>query len=193
MHYSLYIHLCVYVHVQHQRINYCSSVTFSGYCFRIISATVANFLVKAASDYYYYITAGNEWVFGQWLHVIFTWKSGQGIRGYLNGCDMDPGGDKGYATSKPRSIDVIGSYPFSVGSGRLEDQKFQGTIDELYIWYERLNPRQIWQLYTQGGKKPWWSDPLDLNTWLQSLAITRPLANWKENFVETGWFDQHYD
>ena len=108
-------------------------------------------MIKSANDYYYYEANGGEWLPDRWLHVIFTWKSGEGIRLYLNGCDMDPDGDKSYASNKPRLEVVSESYPIKVGAGMTAHPKYDGITDELYVWYEKWSPRQIWQFYLQGG------------------------------------------
>ena len=107
---------------------------------------------KWETRYDYYDTNRGDWVSGQWLHLTFIWKAGEGIRAYLNGCDMDPGNNKGYANSQPRSKNVTAWYPFKVGSGitGFEDADAT-TIDELHIWYKTLSPLQIWQIYIQGG------------------------------------------
>ena len=112
-------------------------------------------MIKSANDYYYYETTQDEWDYGQWLHVVITWTLGDGITVYLNGCDMDPDGDKRYAYSMQRTDPASRRYTFKVGSGRVFDKNFKGIIDELYIWYESLTPRQIWKLYIQGGTMPW--------------------------------------
>ena len=110
---------------------------------------------KWASKYDYYSAGGGEWVSGQWLHLIFTWKAGDGIRGYLNGCDMDPYGDKGYAYSNSRSEDPTERYHLKVGSGIAGWEDTDGTtVDELFIWYKRLSPLQVWKFYIQGGTMP---------------------------------------
>ena len=65
---------------------------------------------------------------------------------------MDPGGNKVYAFSRPRSKNVTAWYPFKVGSGIDGFEDADGTtIDELHIWYEVLSPLQAWQFYIQGG------------------------------------------
>ena len=64
---------------------------------------------KWTAGYDYYYATGGEWVSGQWLHLMFTWKSGERISAYLNGCNMDSDGTKGYAYSSSRSEYVISS------------------------------------------------------------------------------------
>ena len=87
---------------------------------------------------------------------MFTWKVGDDIRGFLNGCDMDPDDTKGYAYWVSRSEDVTDQYSFKVGSGINDWEDADGTtVDELCIWYQRLSPLQVWQFYIQGGTVPW--------------------------------------
>ena len=131
---------------------------FPGYYVRFTSANKMKISAKWETDYDYYINKRGEWVSDQWLHLIFTWKAGEGITVYLNGCDMDPNGSMGYAYSTPRGTTVTHWYPFRVGSGITDVSNWQDadgtTIDELYIWQEVLSPLQIWELYIQGGTMP---------------------------------------
>ena len=122
------------------------------YYLRFPGASEVKISAKWATDFDYYSADGGEWVPNKWLHLIFTWKAGDGIRAYLNGCDMDPDDSKDYAYSRSRSEDATHTFPFLVGSGIEDWEDRDGTtIDELYIWYEKLSPIQIWQFYIQGG------------------------------------------
>ena len=124
----------------------------SGYYVRFPEASEVKISAKWATHYDYYSADGGEWVSDHWLHLMFTWKAGEGIRAYLNGCDMDPDDSKGYAYSRSRSHDATETYPFIVGSGTDGWEDNDGTtIDEFYIWYERFRPLQIWHFYIQGG------------------------------------------
>ena len=93
-------------------------------------------------DYY---APGIEWAADQWAHVAFTWAAGQGIRAYLNGCDMDADDSKGYASTKGRRKAFAQWYTFQLGAAA------GTTVDELYIWHDLLNSHQIWQFYIQGA------------------------------------------
>ena len=100
--------------------------------------------MKSETSYDYYHPAV-EWATDQWSHVAFTWAAGQGIRAYLNGCDMDADDTKGYASSQARQRAFSTWYAFQL-------RPVAGTtVDELYIWHDLLNPQQIWQLYIHGG------------------------------------------
>ena len=133
--------------------NWCLNVP--GYYVRFPYGSEIKVSVKWQTDDDYYETDGGVWVAGKWLHLIFTWKSGDGINAYLNSCDMDPDGDKGYAYSKPRSTAATTWYPFIVGSGIADWEDFDGiTVDDLSMWNEKLSPIQIWQFYIQGGSMP---------------------------------------
>ena len=133
-----------------QEAHWCYFLT--GYYLRFPGASEVKISTKWATDFDYYSADGGEWVPDKWLHLIFTWKAGEGIRAYLNGCDMDPDGSKDYAYSRSRSEDATHTFPFLVGSGIEDWEDRDGTtIDELYIWYEKLSPIQIWQFYIQGG------------------------------------------
>ena len=125
---------------------------FAGYYVRFPDADEVRIAVKWEKQYDYYSADGGEWVSGQWLHLMFTWKVGDNIRGFLNGCDMDPDDSKAYAYWVSRSDDVTDQYSFKVGSGIDGWEDTDGTtVDELYIWYQRLSPLQVWQFYIQGG------------------------------------------
>ena len=85
------------------------------------------------------------WIVDQWSHVAITWAAGQGIRAYLNGCDLDADDSKGYAYTMRRTVGFSTWSPFNLmgPSGT--------TVDELYIWHVLLTSHQICQLYIQGG------------------------------------------
>ena len=124
----------------------------SGYYVRFPRTNKLKISAKWATDYDYYSAYGGEWVSDQWLHLMFTWKSTEGVMAYLNCCNMDPDGNKGYAHSSSRSDAATYSYPFLVGSGIEGWEDGDGsTIDELYIWYSTLSPFQIWGFYLHGG------------------------------------------
>ena len=100
--------------------------------------------VKWETNYDYY-EPDMKWVANRWSHVAFTWSIGQGIKAYVNGCDMDIDNIHGYASSKKRSSMFSKWYPFLL---RAADGT---TVDELYIWHALLNSQQIWQFYIKGG------------------------------------------
>ena len=87
-----------------------------------------------------------------WIHVAFTWDRQSGIRGFINGCDADATGSKGYAWRAPRNDAIRRTYKFTVGAGI--DGSFEPgemSLDELMAWNSVLEPAEIWQLFIQGG------------------------------------------
>ena len=65
---------------------------------------------------------------------------------------MDANDSKGYAYTQDRQSGVSQYAAFNLGrSDKGSDAAVGATIDEICIWYQRLNSQQIWQFYMQGG------------------------------------------
>ena len=65
---------------------------------------------------------------------------------------MDTNDNKGYAYVEERRTDFSELYTFNLGAnGDGEGAALGITMDEIYVWHEKLNPLHIWQFYTHGG------------------------------------------
>ena len=94
--------------------------------------------------------------YAEWKHVVFTWSRGNGIRGYMNGCDADPDGRHGYYQYQTRTGSFTMENQFFLGRNTQIGQYGNQNIDELHIWHEVLQPDQVWQLFLQGGVVAAW-------------------------------------
>ena len=106
--------------------------------------------VKWTTRYDYYLPKF-EWASGEWSHVTFTWAADDGVRAFLNGCDMDANGSKGYAYTDVRNEAISSSTTFHFGAGSGKESIAGTTLDELCIWHETLSSNEIWQFYIQSG------------------------------------------
>ncbi|XP_032702784.1 adhesion G-protein coupled receptor D1 isoform X2 [Lontra canadensis] len=79
-----------------------------------------------------------------WTHVLFTWKSKEGLKVYVNGTlsTSDPSGKVSHAYGEPGVNLVIGSEQDQ--TKRYED----GAFDEFIIWERALTPDEISMYFT---------------------------------------------
>ncbi|KAM4827405.1 adhesion G-protein coupled receptor D1 isoform 2-T2 [Thomomys bottae] len=94
-----------------------------------------------------------------WTHVLFTWKSKEGLKVYVNGTlsTSDPRGRVSHAYGEPHLNLVIGSEQDR--SKRYEN----GAFDEFIIWERALTPDEIEMYFTAAiGKHTLSSTPPSL-------------------------------
>lgn len=74
-----------------------------------------------------------------WTHVLFTWKSKEGLKVYVNGTlsTSDPNGKVSHAYGEPNVNLVIGSEQDQ--TKRYENRAF----DEFIVWERALTPDEI--------------------------------------------------
>ncbi|XP_048199115.1 adhesion G-protein coupled receptor D1 isoform X2 [Perognathus longimembris pacificus] len=92
-----------------------------------------------------------------WTHVLFTWKSKEGLKVYVNGTlsTSDPSGKVSHTYGEPHVNLVIGSEQDH--SKRYENRAF----DEFIIWERALTPEEIEMYFTAAiGKHALSSTPL---------------------------------
>ncbi|KAF5927129.1 hypothetical protein HPG69_010631 [Diceros bicornis minor] len=79
-----------------------------------------------------------------WTHVLFTWKSKEGLKVYVNGTlsTSDPSGKVSHAYGEPNVNLVIGSEQDP--TKRYEN----GAFDEFIIWERALTPEEIAMYFT---------------------------------------------
>ncbi|GAB1290217.1 Adhesion G-protein coupled receptor D1 [Apodemus speciosus] len=79
-----------------------------------------------------------------WTHVLFTWKSKEGLKVYVNGTlsTSDPSGKVSHAYGDPQVSLVIGSEQDQ--TKRYEN----GAFDEFIIWERALTPDEIKMYFT---------------------------------------------
>ena len=107
-----------------------------------------SFSAKYESMFDYYKIP--DWPLNQWRHVTFTWTFQEGIIIYINGCNADPGNSLGYAYSTERSKPITERHNMKIGHADARGYASM-TLDEFFIWHQKLSSEDIWQLYTQGG------------------------------------------
>uniref|UniRef100_A0A8C5JLN3 Adhesion G protein-coupled receptor D1 n=1 Tax=Junco hyemalis TaxID=40217 RepID=A0A8C5JLN3_JUNHY len=80
-----------------------------------------------------------------WTHVLFTWRSREGLKVYVNGTlsTTDPEGKVfyDYGDASPDLLGTEGAAPRSVS----------GAFDEFVIWERALSPREVRQYFTAAG------------------------------------------
>ncbi|XP_072839276.2 adhesion G-protein coupled receptor D1 isoform X1 [Pogona vitticeps] len=79
-----------------------------------------------------------------WTHVLFTWKSEDGLKVYVNGTlnTMDPNGTLFYSYDDSNSNMLMGS------EGDQATRYINGAFDEFIIWERVLTPKEIEQYFT---------------------------------------------
>ncbi|KAM8918114.1 adhesion G-protein coupled receptor D1 [Lycaon pictus] len=79
-----------------------------------------------------------------WTHVLFTWKSKEGLKVYVNGTlsTSDPSGKVSHAYGEP-SVNLV------IGSEQDETKHYEdGAFDEFIIWERVLTPDEIAMYFT---------------------------------------------
>ncbi|XP_046949179.1 adhesion G-protein coupled receptor D1 isoform X2 [Lynx rufus] len=79
-----------------------------------------------------------------WTHVLFTWKSKEGLKVYVNGTlsTSDPSGKVSHAYGEP-SVNLV------IGSEQDQTKRYEvGAFDEFIIWERALTPDEIAMYFT---------------------------------------------
>ena len=134
----------------------------AGFAIQLHDDGVMKISVKSKSFYEYYEVP--DWKLYEWTHVVTTWGPGQEIRLYIEGCDVDVTGEKGYYSSRGRTFGISRNLRFLVGRKDTTNRFSNMNLDELHIWHDILSPIQVWQLYLQGGRSAMWRMVL-ISTW----------------------------
>uniref|UniRef100_A0A8C6Y6Z6 Adhesion G protein-coupled receptor D1 n=1 Tax=Naja naja TaxID=35670 RepID=A0A8C6Y6Z6_NAJNA len=79
-----------------------------------------------------------------WTHVLFTWKSKEGLKVYINGTlnNADPNGEDFYNYGDSNSNLLMGS------EGLQRKRHLHGSFDEFIIWERVLTANEIKQYFT---------------------------------------------
>ncbi|NWU22220.1 AGRD1 protein, partial [Dyaphorophyia castanea] len=79
-----------------------------------------------------------------WTHILFTWKSREGLKVYVNGTlnTTDPDGKVFYDYGDPSASLLAGT------EGDPTKRYVNGAFDEFIIWERALTPREIQQYFT---------------------------------------------
>lgn len=79
-----------------------------------------------------------------WTHILFTWKSKEGLKVYVNGTlsTSDPSGKVSHRYGEPSVSLVLGSEQDQARRGE------QSTFDEFIIWERALTPDEIAMYFT---------------------------------------------
>uniref|UniRef100_A0A8C6Y5W6 Adhesion G protein-coupled receptor D1 n=1 Tax=Naja naja TaxID=35670 RepID=A0A8C6Y5W6_NAJNA len=110
-----------------------------------------------------------------WTHVLFTWKSKEGLKVYINGTlnNADPNGEDFYNYGDSNSNLLMGS------EGLQRKRHLHGSFDEFIIWERVLTANEIKQYFTAAigdqsllsSTSPWgWQTTLSINAY-QSIII----------------------
>ncbi|XP_045315343.1 adhesion G-protein coupled receptor D1 isoform X3 [Leopardus geoffroyi] len=79
-----------------------------------------------------------------WTHVLFTWKSKEGLKVYVNGTlsTSDPSGKVSHAYGEP-SVNLV------IGSEQDQTKRYEvGAFDEFIVWERALTPDEIAMYFT---------------------------------------------
>ncbi|XP_069922376.1 adhesion G-protein coupled receptor D1 isoform X1 [Oryctolagus cuniculus] len=79
-----------------------------------------------------------------WTHILFTWKSKEGLKVYVNGTlsTSDPSGKVSYAYGEP-SVNLV------IGSEQDQTKRYEnGAFDEFIIWERALTPHEVAMYFT---------------------------------------------
>uniref|UniRef100_A0A8D2LBC1 Adhesion G protein-coupled receptor D1 n=1 Tax=Varanus komodoensis TaxID=61221 RepID=A0A8D2LBC1_VARKO len=121
----------------------------------------------------------------QWTHVLFTWKSDDGLKVYVNGTlnTTDPNGTLFYSYGDSSSNMLTGS------DGDQSKRYVSGAFDEFIIWERVLTPKEIEQYFTAAvGHKLSRNTPLFSTIFQLSTSAYQPIiTNLTE---ETGNFQR---
>ena len=81
-----------------------------------------------------------------WVHFTIVWAPGNGIRVYLNGCDMDINNTLGYAKETDGLYDKLPTDLF-IGNRPIGTQPAHMKMDDFKFWNRVLPPVEIWENY----------------------------------------------
>uniref|UniRef100_A0ACB8FYL6 Uncharacterized protein n=1 Tax=Sphaerodactylus townsendi TaxID=933632 RepID=A0ACB8FYL6_9SAUR len=105
-----------------------------------------------------------------WTHVLFTWKSQDGLKVYVNGTlhTTDPSGKISYSYADSNSNMLTGS------EGDQTRRYANGFFDEFIIWERVLTPKEVEQYFTAAvGDQPLLSSTAP---WGQPMTETPPMV-----------------
>uniref|UniRef100_A0A8D2Q4T7 Adhesion G protein-coupled receptor D1 n=1 Tax=Varanus komodoensis TaxID=61221 RepID=A0A8D2Q4T7_VARKO len=126
----------------------------------------------------------------QWTHVLFTWKSDDGLKVYVNGTlnTTDPNGTLFYSYGDSSSNMLTGS------DGDQSKRYVSGAFDEFIIWERVLTPKEIEQYFTAavGKNTPLFSTIFQLSTSAYQPIITN-LTEETGNFQRRGIMLQYLE
>ncbi|HQN73768.1 MAG TPA: LamG domain-containing protein, partial [bacterium] len=77
---------------------------------------------------------------GQWVHLVMTWKSGDRLKGYINGQNVIDVATADYDITTTNAL-IIGMAPWN----DLNENHFKGKIDEVRIWNDIRTETEIRQ------------------------------------------------
>lgn len=85
---------------------------------------------------------------GDWYHVVCTHSSDRLMELYLNGTLAD-------SNAAINSYTMDTDFVIGASNGLDSSWRWEGEIDEMRVYDERLNSYQIWQLYSLGRNQNW--------------------------------------
>uniref|UniRef100_A0A663DRW3 Adhesion G-protein coupled receptor D1 n=1 Tax=Aquila chrysaetos chrysaetos TaxID=223781 RepID=A0A663DRW3_AQUCH len=106
-----------------------------------------------------------------WTHILFTWKSKEGLKVYVNGTlnTTDPDGKVFYDYGDPSANLLTGT------QGDQTKRYVNGAFDEFIIWERALTPNEIEQYFTAAiGVQVWLSSTLP---WSVMTTTTKPVLS----------------
>uniref|UniRef100_A0A8B9P660 Adhesion G-protein coupled receptor D1 n=1 Tax=Apteryx owenii TaxID=8824 RepID=A0A8B9P660_APTOW len=106
-----------------------------------------------------------------WTHILFTWKSREGLKVYVNGTlnTTDPNGKVFYDYGDPSANLLTGT------EGDQTKRYVNGAFDEFIIWERALTPNEIEQYFTAAiGVQVVLSSTLP---WSMMTTTTRPVLS----------------
>uniref|UniRef100_A0A8C7E5E1 Adhesion G protein-coupled receptor D1 n=1 Tax=Naja naja TaxID=35670 RepID=A0A8C7E5E1_NAJNA len=108
-----------------------------------------------------------------WTHVLFTWKSKEGLKVYINGTlnNADPNGEDFYNYGDSNSNLLMGS------EGLQRKRHLHGSFDEFIIWERVLTANEIKQYFTAAIGKFFSHSAVQFFFWITpnfTLAPTPP-------------------
>uniref|UniRef100_F6ZUG6 Pentraxin (PTX) domain-containing protein n=1 Tax=Monodelphis domestica TaxID=13616 RepID=F6ZUG6_MONDO len=122
-----------------------------------------------------------------WTHVLFTWKSKEGLKVYVNGTlnTTDPSGKVSHAYGEP-NVNLV------IGSDRDQPKNYEnGAFDEFIIWERALTPSEIRMYFTAAiGKQVFLSTtpPTAATNMRVSTDVYCPIIN---NLTEQRGHSEH--
>nr|XP_031526069.1 adhesion G-protein coupled receptor D1 [Vicugna pacos] len=108
-----------------------------------------------------------------WTHVLFTWKSKEGLKVYVNGTlsTSDPSGKVSHAYGEP-SVNLV------IGSEQDQTKGYEnGAFDEFIIWERALTPDEIAMYFTAAVGKHVFLSSTPPSLFMTPTANTVPPTN----------------
>ena len=123
----------------------------AGFTLRRMPDYAMEVLIQDGNGFSKISTLAGSWIQDRWVHITFSWYPGWKIRLYVNGCDVDEGDRKGFATTFGRIYSFAGFRPLYLGKYDGGSWYAHIKLDQLQFWYEVLPRASIWKLYSKGG------------------------------------------